>query len=150
MNKCSFRRVLLYKTFSPLQFSSVARLCLTLCDPHQARFPCPSPTSGACSNSCPSNRGCHPIISSSVPPLLLLPLIFPSIKVFSNESLLPIRWPKYWSFSLNISPSNEYSGLVSFEMGWLDLLAGQGTLKSLQHHSSKASILRCLAYSDIK
>ena len=73
---------------------------------------------------------------------LLPPSIFPSIKVFSNESLLHIRWPKYWSFNFNISPSNEYSGLISFRMDWLDLLAVQGTLKSLlQHHSSKASIL---------
>ena len=75
-------------------------------------------------------------------PLLLLPSIFPSIRVFSNESALPIMWPKYWSFSFNISPSNEHSGLISFRMDWLDLLAVQGTLKSLlQHHSSKASIL---------
>ena len=75
-------------------------------------------------------------------PLLLLPSIFPSIRVFSNESVLHIRWPQYWSFSFNISPSNEYSGLISFRMAWLDLLAVQGTLKSLlQHHSSKASIL---------
>ena len=73
-------------------------------------------------------------------PLLLLPSIFPSIKVFSDESVLCIRWPKYWSFSFSISPSNEYSGLISFRMDWLDLLAVQGTLKSLlQHHSSKAS-----------
>ena len=72
-------------------------------------------------------------------PLLLLPSIFPSIRVFSNESVLHIRWPKYWSFSFSISPSNEYSGLISFRMDWLDLLAVQGTLKSLlQHHSSKA------------
>ena len=75
-------------------------------------------------------------------PLLLLPSISPSIRVFSNESALRMRWPKYWSFSFNISPSNEYSGLISFRMDWLDLLAVQGTLKSLlQHHSSKASIL---------
>ena len=75
-------------------------------------------------------------------PLLLLPSIFPNIKVFSNETVLHIRWPKYWSFSFSISPSNEYSGLISFRMDWLDLLAVQGTLKSLlQHHSSKASIL---------
>ena len=73
-------------------------------------------------------------------PLLLLPPIFPSIRVFSSESALPIRWPKYWSFSFNISPSSEHPGLISFRMDWLDLLAGQGTLKSLQHHSSKASI----------
>ena len=76
-------------------------------------------------------------------PLFLLPSIFPSIRVFSNESALHIRWPKYWSFSFSISPSNEYSGLISFRMDWLELLAVQGTLKSLlQHHSSKASVLR--------
>ena len=80
-------------------------------------------------------------------PLLLLPLIFPSLRVFSNESALRIKWPKYWSFRFNISPSNEYSGLISFRMDWLDLLAVQGTLKSLlQHHSSKASILQCSAF----
>ena len=80
-------------------------------------------------------------------PLFLLPSIFPNIKVFSNESALHIRWPKYWSFSFSISPSNEYSGLISFGMDWLDLLAVQGTLKSLlQHHSSKASILRHSAF----
>ena len=80
-------------------------------------------------------------------PLLLLPSIFPSIRVFSNESVLRIRWQKYWGFSFSISPSNEYSGLISFRMDWLDLLAVQRTLKSLiQHHSSKASILKCLAF----
>jgi len=80
-------------------------------------------------------------------PLLLLPSIFPSIRVFSNESALRIRWPNYWSFSFSISPSNEYSGLISFRMDWLDLLAVQGILKSLlQHHSSKASILWCSAF----
>ena len=80
-------------------------------------------------------------------PLLLVPSIFPSIRVFSKESVLHIRWPKYWSFSFSISPSNEYSGLISFRTEWLDLLAVQGTLKSLlQHHSSKASILQCLAF----
>ena len=79
--------------------------------------------------------------------LLLLPEIFPSIRVFSNESVLHIRWPKYWSFSFNISPSNEYSGLISFRIDWLDLLVVQGTLKTLlQHHSSKASILQCSAF----
>ncbi|CAN0460678.1 unnamed protein product [Rangifer tarandus platyrhynchus] len=78
---------------------------------------------------------------------LLLPSVFPSIRVFSNESDPPIRSPKYWSFSFSISPSNEYSGLISFRIDWLDLLAVQGTLKSLlQHHSSKASILRCSAF----
>ena len=81
---------------------------------------------------------CHP---------LLLPSIFPSIRVFSNESALCIRWPKYWSFSFSISPSNEYLGLISFRMGWLDLLSVQGTVKSLlQHHSSKAPILQCSAF----
>ena len=80
-------------------------------------------------------------------PLLLLPPIPPSIRVFSNESTLHIRWPKYWSFSFSISPSNEHPGLISFTIDWLDLLAVQGTLKSLvQHHSSKASILRCSAF----
>ena len=80
-------------------------------------------------------------------PLLLLPLIFPSIRVFSNESTLRIRWPKIWSFSFNISPSNEHPGLISFRMDWLDLLAVPGTLKSLlQHHSSKAPILLCSAF----
>ena len=80
-------------------------------------------------------------------PLLLPPSIFPSIRVFSNESVLHIRWPKYWSFSFNINPSNEHPGLISFRMDWLDLLAVQGTLKSLlQHHSSKPSVLRCSAF----
>ena len=80
-------------------------------------------------------------------PLLFPPSIFPSMRVFSNESVLHIRWPKYWSFSFSISPSSEYSGLISFRIDWLDLLAVQGTLKSLlQHHSSKASILQCSAF----
>ena len=84
-------------------------------------------------------------------PLLLPPSIFPSIKVFSNESVLHIRWPKYWCFSFSISPSNEYSGLISFRMDWLDLLAVQGTLKSLlQHHSSKASILQRSAFFTVQ
>ena len=84
-------------------------------------------------------------------PLLLLPLIPPSIRVFSNEATLCMTWPKYWSFSLNISPSNEHPGLISFRMDWLDLLAVQGTLKSLlQHHSSKASILRCSAFFTVQ
>ena len=84
-------------------------------------------------------------------PLLLLPSIFPSIRVFSNKSVLHIRWPKYWSFNFSISPSNEYSGLISFRIDLFDLLAVQGTLKSLlQHHSSKASILRCSAFFIVK
>ena len=111
------------------------------------RLPYPSLSPGACSNSCPSHRWCHPTISSSVIPLLLLPSIFSGIGVFSNESVLQFRWPKYWSFSFSISPSNEYSGLISFRIDWFDLLAVQGTLKSLlQHHSSKASILQCSAF----
>ena len=115
-------------------------------------------------NSCPSNRSVHPTstsklqllsIKSVMPsnhlilchPLLLLPSIFPSIRVFSNELVLHIRWPKDWSFSFSISPPNEYSGLISFRMDWLDLLAVWGLLKSLlQHHSSKASILQHSAF----
>ena len=84
-------------------------------------------------------------------PLLLLPSIFPSIRVFSNESALCIRWPKYWSFNFNISPSSEHPGLISFRMDWLDLLAVQGTLKSLlQHHSSKASVLQCSVFFTVQ
>ena len=84
-------------------------------------------------------------------PLLLLPPIPPSISVFSNESTLHMRWPKYWSFTFSISPSNEHPGLISFSMDWLDLLAGQGTFKSLlQHHSSKASILQCSAFFTVQ
>ena len=83
--------------------------------------------------------------------LLLLPSIFPSIRIFSNESVIHIRWPKYWSFSFSISPSNEYSGLISFSMDWLDLLSVQGTLRSLiQQHSSKASILQCSAFFTVQ
>ena len=95
-----------------------------------ARPSCPSPTPRVYSNSCQLSRWCHSTVSSCHP-LLLPPLIFPSIRVFSNESVLHIRWPKYWSFSFNISPSNEYSGLISFRMDWLDLLVVQGTLKRL-------------------
>ena len=96
------------------------------------RFPCSSLSQRVCSHSHPLSQWCHPTISSSVSPfLLLLPSIFPSIRVFSIESVLHITWPKYWSFSFSISPSNKYSGLVSFRMDRLDLLAVQGTLKSL-------------------
>ena len=110
------------------------------------RLPCLLITLGAYLNSCPSSwwSSNHLILS---PPLLLPPSIFPSINVFSNELVLHIRWPKYWSFSFIISPSNEHSGLISFRIDWFDLLAVQGTLKSLlQHHSSKASILQCSAF----
>ena len=101
--------------------------------------PCPSPTPRVYSNSCPLRRWCHPTISSSCHLLLLSPSIFPSIRVFSSESVFRIRWPKYWGFIFSTNPSSEYSGLISFRMDWLGLLAVQGTLKSLlQHHSSKA------------
>ena len=111
-----------------------------------ARSPGPSPTPGASSDPCLLSRWCHPT-ASSCRQLLLLPSVFPSIRVFSNKSVLCIRWTKYWSFSFNISPSNKYSGLISFRIDWLDLLAVQGTLKSLlQHHSSKALFLWCSAF----
>ena len=131
----------LLQLFSSVQFShSVVSDTLWPHEPQHARPPCPSPTPGVYSNSRPSNRWCHPHHLILCHPLLLLPSIFPSIRVFSDESVLHISWPKYWSFT--ISPSNEYSGLISFRMDWLVLLAVQGTLKSLlQHHSSKASIL---------
>ena len=118
--------------------------------PHEqqyARPPFPSPTPGIHTNPCPLCQWCHPTISCSVVPFLLLPSIFSSIRVSSNESALHIRWPKYWSFNFKIRPSNEHPGLISFRMDWLDLLAVQGTLKSLlQHHSSKASIILCSAF----
>ena len=160
------------------QFSSVQSLSrVQPLRPHglqHTSLPCPSPTPRACSDSSPLNQWCHPTVSSSVIPFLL-PSIFPSIRVLSNESVLHIRRPKYWSLSFSISPSKEHPGLISFifyfyldkgfffffsflfflilksliltcvpkhRMDWLDLLAVQGTLKSLlQHHSSKASIL---------
>ena len=133
--------------FSSVQFNrSVVSDSLRPRGLQHAKLPCPSPTPRVYSNSCPLSRWCHSIISSCHP-LLLLPSIFPSIRDFSNESVLHIRWPKYWSFSFSIGPSNEYSGLISVRMDWLDLLAVQGTLKSLlQHHSSKASILQCSAF----
>ena len=110
-----------------------------------ARLPCPSPTPGACSNSCPSSTSCFNHLILCRP--LLLPSAFPTIRVFSNESILCIRWPKYWTFSFSISPSSKYSGLISFKIDWFDLLAVQGTFKSLiQNHSSKASVLQCLAF----
>ena len=120
------------------KISSVAQSCLILCNPtdaaHKAFLSIPSSQSLlkliSIESVVPSN---HLILCC---PLLLLPSIFPSIRIFSNESLLCIRWPNYWSFSFNISPSNEYSGLISFRIDWLDLLAVQGILKSLlQHHS---------------
>ena len=130
-----------------VQFSSVTQSCQTLCDPMN--------------RSMPGLRVHHQLLESTQThvyrvgdanhlilcrPLLLLPSIFPSIRVFSNESTLRMRWPKYWNFSFNISPSNEHPGLISFRMDWLDLLAVQGILKSLQHHTSKASILPSLVF----
>ena len=112
-----------------------------------ARPPCPSPTPRVHPNPCPLTWWCHPTISSSVIPFSFLSSIFPSIRLFFNESAFRIKRPKYWSWNFNISPSNEHSGLISFRVDWLDLLAVQGTLKSLlQHHSSKTSILRCSAF----
>ena len=117
--------------------------------PHEsqhARPPCPSPSPGVHSNSRPLSRWCHPAISSCHP-LFLLPPILPSIRVFSNESTLHMRWPKYWSFSFSIIPSKEHPGLISFRKHWLDLLAVQGILRRLlQHHRSKASILQRSAF----
>ena len=139
--------------FSSVQFSySVVSDSLQPHESQHARPPCPSPTPGVHPNSCPlielvmpSNHLilCHP--------LLLLPSIPPSFRVFSSESTLRMRWPKYWSFSFRISPSNEHPGLISFRMDWLALFAVQGTLKSLlQHHSSKASILQHSAFFTVQ
>ena len=132
-----------------VQFSSVQSLMSDSLRPHRlqhARLPCPSPTPRVYPlMSTESMTPCNYLILCR--PLLLLPSIFPSIRVFYNESALHIRWPKYWSFSFSSSPSNEFSGQISFRIDWLDLLTVQGTLKSLlQHHSSKASILRGSAF----
>ena len=136
---------------SSVQFSrSVVSNYLRPHASQHARPPFPSLTPRVYSNSCPSSRWCHPAISSSCRPLLLPPIL-PSMRVFSNESTLHMRWPKYWSFSFSISPSNEHPRLLSHRMDWLDLLAVQGTLKSLlQHHSSKASIFRCSAFLTVQ
>ena len=133
---------ILYWWLSLSQFSrSVMSDSLWPHESQHTRPPCPLQTPRVYSNSCPSSRWCHQVISfcvilfSSCPP--------PSIRVLSNESPLCMRWQKYWSFSFSISPSNEHPGLISFRMDWLDLIAVQGTLKSLlQHHSSKASMFR--------
>ena len=128
-----------------MSFSSVSQSCPTLCNPMDHSTPEAS-LSITNSQSLPKFMPIELVMQSNhlvlCRPLLLLPSIFPSIGVFSNESALHIRWPKYWSFSFNISPSNKHPGLISFRTEWLDLLTVQGTLKSLfQHHSSKASIL---------
>ena len=137
------------------QFSSVAQSCPTLRPQELPQFPrtaaCQASLSITNSQSPPKHVSNESVMLSShlilSRPLLLLPSIFPSISVFSDESALLIRWPKYWSFSISISPSNEHPGLISFRMDWLDLLAVRGTLKSLlQHHSSKASIIWYLAF----
>ena len=121
------------KRIHSVQFSSVTQLCLTLCNHglQHTRPPCPSPAPGVHPNSSPLSRRCHPTISSSVIPFSSCPSIFPNIRVFSNESALRIRWPKYCNFSFSISPFNECSGLIFFRTDWLDLLTVQGTLKSL-------------------
>ena len=130
------------------QLSSVAQLCPTLCNPMDCSMP-----GFSVHHQLPelSQTHGHRVGDAIQPchlycPLLLLPSPFPRNRVFFNELVLCIRWPKYWSFSFNISPSNEYSGLISFRMDWFDLLAVQGALKNLLHHSSKASILRRSAF----
>ena len=139
--------ILLYT--SSVQFSS--SVMFDSLQPHEqqhARLSCPSPTPKLAKNQKMSIKSMMPSYHLILcHPLLLPPSIFPSIRVFSNVSALLIRWPKYWSFSFNISLSNEYSGLISFTVDWFDLLEVQGTLKSLlQHHSSKASSLQCSAF----
>ena len=149
-NKTLHLRVVKLIPFSDsVQFSSIAQSCQTLCDPmNRTRQACLSITNSwsllklmPIKSVMPSS---HLILCRH---LLLLPPTTPSIRVFSNESTLHMRWPKYWSFSFSISPSKEHPGLISFRMDWLDLLVVQGTLKSLlQHHSSKASIFLCSAF----
>ena len=145
--------MILFHFLAPVQYSSVTQSCPTLCDPMNHSTPglpvhhqLPEYTQPMSIESVmPSN---HLILWHS---LLLIPPIFPSIRVFSNESVLHIRWPKYWTFSFNISPSSENPGLISFRMDWLDLLAVRGTLKCLlQHHSSKASILLGSAFLTVQ
>ena len=139
------------RTGDHCQFSSVNQSCLTLCNSMDCSTPGFPVHHGACSQSLLRLMSIESVMPSNhlilCRPLLLLPSIFPSVRVFSNESVLRIRWPEYWSFSFSISPSNEYSGLISFRIDWLDLLAVQGTLKSfLQHQNSKASVLQCSAF----
>ena len=151
INKWMDKKVVVHihnEIFSSVQFShSVLSDSLWPHESQHSRPSCPSPTPGVYSNPCPPSQWCHPTISSSCCPLFLLPSIFPSIRIFSNESTLCMRWPKYWSFNFSNSPSNEHPGLISFRMDRLDLLAVQGTLKSLlQHHCSNASSLQCSAF----
>ena len=137
------------KAFVSIQLSSVTQSYLTLCNPMDYSTP-GFPVHHQLELTQTHVHQVSDAIQPSHPPLyplLLLLSIFPSIRIFSNELVLHIRWPKYWSFSFSISPSNEYSGLISFRIVWLDLFAVQGTLKSiLQHHSSKASVLWCSAF----
>ena len=141
------------KQYKQWQFSSVSQSCPTLCDPMNCSTP-GLPVHHQLLEHAQTHvhrvgdaiQPSHPLSSPSPPPSS-----FPSIRVFSNESALHIKWPKYWSFSFSISPSNEYPGLLFFRIDWLDLLAVQGTLKSLlQHHSSKASILWCSAFFTVQ
>ena len=142
-----------FNPVSSLQFSSVAQSCPTLCNPENHNTPSlpvhhqlPEFTQTHVHRVDDAIQPSHPLL-----PLLLLPPIPPSIRLFSNESALRMRWPKYWSLSFSIIPSKEISGLISFRMNWLDLLAAQGTLKSLlQHHSSKASILWLSAFFTVQ
>ena len=139
------------RIFSSVQFShAVVSNSLRPHELQHARPPCPSPAPGVHSDSRPSSQWCHPAVSSSVVPFFSCPQSLPA-SVFSNESTLHMRWPKYWSFSFSIILFKETPGLISFRMDWLDLLAVQGTLKSLlQHHSSKASVLRCSAFFTVQ
>ena len=147
------RQIYVYIHTHMYQFSSVTQSCLTLCDPMNLSTPglpvhhqLPEFAQTHVHRVGDAIQPPHPLLS-----LLLLPPIPPSIRVFSNESAVRMRWPKYWSFSFNTNPSNEHSGLISFRMDWLDLLAVQGTLKSLlQHHSSKASILQRSAFFTVQ
>ena len=140
----SLKFVIVVKLISPVQL-----FVTPWTEAHQASLPLQPPW--VCSDSCQLSQWYYLTISSSVIPLLFLPSIFPSIRGSSNESVLRIMWPKYWSFRFSISSSNEYSELISFRIDWFDLLAAQGTLKSLlQHHSSKASILQHSAFFTVQ
>ena len=146
---CVYMYVLYIHTYTCVYVYIFGRSVVSNClRPHglqHTRSPCPSPTPRVYPNSCPLSRWCHPTISSSLLPFSAFN--FSQHQGLSDESVPHIRWPEYWSFSFSISPSNEYSRQISFRMDWLDLLAVQGTLKSLlQHHSSKASILQCSAF----
>ena len=132
-----------YPLICSVQFSlSVVSNSLRPHGLQHAKLPCPSPTPGACSNSCSSSQWCHPTVSSSVVPFSSCLQSFPASGSFPVSQFFCIRWPQYWSFSFSISPSNEYLGLISFRIDWFDLLEVQGSLKSLlQYYSSEASIL---------